>query len=82
MLFNKILGKIIKICILENFSKFEVKFASYYITPVHSGVVFSNGNMGLKCIYTRILKNNKRNKQQKKTHTHTTANIFTITSFK
>ena len=54
MLFNKILEKIIKICFLQNFSKFEVKFlpvrAADYITPVRSSAAFPNRNMGLKRI--------------------------------
>ena len=51
MLFNKILEKIMKICVLENFSKIVLNLyqsivkATDYITPVRSSAVLSNRNM-------------------------------------
>ena len=56
MLFNKILENIIKICVLENFSKFEVKFVPIcskrvqIVSHQYAVAVFSNRNMGLKRI--------------------------------
>ena len=68
MMFNKILGKIIKICIFENFSKFEVKFVSVCSKSYrlyHTGMqwcIFSIWEHGPK-VCTKILKNNKTNKK-------------------
>ena len=72
MLFNKILEKIIKICILENFSKFEVKFVSpcsksyrLYHTSTQQCGHGPKANMGLKYI-AKLKKETK--KQTNKTH--------------
>ena len=56
MLLNKMLKKIMKICVLEDFSKFEVKFVtickkSYRIYHTSTQyAVFSNRNIDLKRI--------------------------------
>ena len=69
-----------KICILENFSKFEVKFVSIssksyrlYNTSTQQRSIFYWEHWPKK--YTKIFKNNKIKK-------HATANTFVITSFK
>ena len=74
MLLNKILGKIIKISILENFSYIEVKFLSIgriSYRLYHTSTQWC-GKHGTK-EYTKMLTNNKTNKQkqqQERTRTH------------
>ena len=66
MLFNKILEKTMKICVIENFSKFKINKANVnfslwtrnqsavkstdYIEPARSSAVLPNSNIGLKRI--------------------------------